>query len=419
MSNNNYYFISFIFILFLFSACSNKATSDNGKKEENEPVLQTVSDQFETKDAKIRVAAERTDEYLHLLEGKKVALTVNHTSFVGDIHLVDFLISKGVDVKRIYAPEHGFRGQADAGATVKNGRDEKTGLPIISLYGKRKKPLPEDVEGIDFIIFDIQDVGARFYTYISTMHYVMEAAAENNIPVLILDRPNPNGHYIDGPILEDDFRSFVGMHKIPVVHGLTVAELAQMINGEKWLKNGVQCDLHFVKCENYTHNSSYVLPIKPSPNLPNMHSIYLYPSLCFFEGTDVNAGRGTEKQFQVYGHPSYPEKTFSYTPISRPGAKYPKHQNKECFGVDLSGEALHTLREQKKINLDYLIQFYHKFPNKNSFFLKNNFMDKLAGTDALRKDILAGKSEAEIRRSWKRGIDEYKLMREKYLLYAD
>ncbi len=415
----NWFPIGLSSILFLFvSACGNKTTSDT-LNEKDDPVVLPVNDYSKTKDKEISVGAIQTDDYLPLLQDKNIALTVNHTSFIGQEHLVDFLLDKEVGVRKIFAPEHGFRGRADAGATVENGKDKQTGLPIISLYGKRKKPLPDDLKGIDVVVFDIQDVGARFYTYISTMHYVMEACAEKGIPVIVLDRPNPNGHYIDGPILEENHRSFVGMHKIPIVHGLTVGELARMINGEKWLENGIQCDLTVIPCKDYTHNSVYELPIKPSPNLPNMRSIYLYPSLCFFEGTDLNVGRGTTKQFQIFGHPDYPNKDFEFTPVSRPGAKHPKHKNKTCYGVDLSDRPIENIRQEKKINLQYLMDGYQKFPDKNAYFLKNKFIDKLAGTSQLRKDILAGKTEMDIRNSWQTGLDTYSKIRKKYLLYPD
>ncbi len=366
--------------------------------------------------APILVGAERTDAYLGQLRGRKVGLIVNQTSTVNETHLVDYLVSQNIAIQKIFAPEHGFRGTADAGQQIENGADPKTGLPIISLYGKNKKPTKSQLAGIDLVIFDIQDVGARFYTYISTMHYVMEACAEQEIDFWVLDRPNPNGHYVAGPVLDPAYRSFVGMHPVPVVHGMTVGEYAQMINGEKWLTNGIQCSLSVITCENYTHDRPYELPIKPSPNLPNQSSIYLYPSLCFLEGTTASAGRGTNRQFQIYGHPDYPGGDAEFTPVSMPGAKYPKHENKICYGYDLSGEPLSELRD-RKLDLNYLIDFYRFFPDKKYFFLKNNFIDKLAGTDALRKDIIAGKSATEIEDSWKPGVEAFKKVRERYLLY--
>jgi uncharacterized protein YbbC (DUF1343 family) len=436
MLNKNIAYLSFIILMLVFSiSCNQKATTNNHPIDNEGETVSVIDEgkdgstigegndiievEIIEEDKGIVLGAERTDAYFPVLEGKRIAMTVNHTSFIGNTHIVDSLVSAGMDISKIFAPEHGFRGKADAGATVKDGKDSKTGLPITSLYGKNKKPSPEQMKDIDIVVFDIQDVGARFYTYISTMHYVMEACAENNIPIVVLDRPNPNGHYVDGPMLEDKYRSFVGMHDIPVVHGLTVAELARMINGEKWLKDDLKANLIFVECQNYTHNTAYELPIKPSPNLPNARSIYLYPSLCFLEGTEANVGRGTTTQFQVVGHPKYPIKDFAYTPISRDGAKHPKFENKECYGIDLSQKPLEEIRAEKQINLDYIVDFYQKMPNKDSYFLKNNFIDKLAGTASLRKDILAGKSAAEIRASWQAGLDKYSTMRKKYLLYGE
>ncbi len=298
---------------------------------------------------------EQTEKYLPLLKGKNIALVVNQTSVIQNTHLVDSLLSHKLRIKTIFAPEHGFRGEADAGAHVANGIDKKTNLPIISLYGNNKKPTSAQLKGIDLIIFDIQDVGARFYTYISTMHYVMEACAENGIPLLILDRPNPNGMYVDGPVLDMKFQSFVGMHPIPVLHGLTVAELAKMINGEKWLKDSAQCELVNITCENYTHQTTYSLPIKPSPNLPNDQAIALYPSLCFFEGTIVSVGRGTEMPFQLYGHPSW-KTAYSFTPISTAGASSPPYQNQRCYGYNLENTSTDGF------TLSYLIQAYQNTP---------------------------------------------------------
>lgn len=365
----------------------------------------------------IKVGAARLEQYLNLINNKNIALVVNQTSTIGNTHLADTLQSLGVQIEKIFAPEHGFRGTADAGEKVKDGVDVKTGIPLISLYGKNKKPSAAQLKGIDLVIFDIQDVGARFYTYISTMHYVMEACAENRVALLVLDRPNPNGHYVDGPILNPDFQSFVGMHRIPIVHGMTIGEYAKMVNGEKWLTDGIQCDLSIISCENYNHDLVYELPIKPSPNLPNNRSIYLYPSLCFFEGTTVSAGRGTNTQFQVYGHPDFKDGNYTYTPVSMDGAKYPKHKGKACNGFDLTQLDLASIRAEKSLNLSYLINFYKDYPDKENFFLKTLFFDKLAGSDELRKQIIAGRSEVEIRASWKAGLDEFKQTRAKYLLY--
>ncbi len=360
------------------------------------------------------LGAERSEQYLPQLLGKNVAVVANQTSVLGNEkqHLVDFLVSKKISVKKVFAPEHGFRGTADAGEQVKDGIDTQTGLPLISLYGNNKKPTQEQLKGIDVLLFDIQDVGARFYTYISTLHYVMEACAEAGIPVIVLDRPNPNGHYIDGPIMEPEHESFVGMHPVPVVHGMTIGEYAQMINGEGWLENKMKCQLSVVEMENYTHDTKYSLPIKPSPNLPNDQAINLYPSLCFFEGTFINAGRGTEMQFQVFGAPSLPSSkySFEYTPQSNEGAKSPKFKGQLCHGKDLRKEP-----RLNKINLEWLIEAYNANGKKNDFF--NSFFIKLAGTDKLQKQIEQGLSAEEIRDSWKDGLANFQKIREKYLLY--
>jgi uncharacterized protein YbbC (DUF1343 family) len=345
-------------------------------------------------------------------------MVVNQTSTIGERHLVDSLLAAGMVIKKIFAPEHGFRGQADAGEKVSDGKDAQTGIPIASLYGAKRKPGAEDLAGIDLMIFDIQDVGARFYTYISTMHYIMEACAENNIPMLILDRPNPNGHYVDGPVLDTStYRSFVGMHPIPTVHGMTIGEYAQMVNGEGWLAGDQTCKLTVIPCENYRHDRPYVLPIKPSPNLPNNRSIYLYPSICLFEGTVFSLGRGTTSQFQVIGAPDYPETDFSFTPISRPGAKYPKHENKTCYGLDLTTLDPEQIFAERQLNLSYLLDIYQRYPNKDDFFLNSDFFEKLAGNNQLRKQLIAGKSEAAIRASWEPALSQFKEMRKKYLLY--
>ncbi len=363
-------------------------------------------------------AAENVAVYYDLLKDKKVGMVVNQTSMISNKHLVDSLIELNVDVRKIFAPEHGFRGEADAGEVIKDGVDTKTGLPLISLYGKKKKPANEDLDGLEVIVFDIQDVGARFYTYISSLHYVMEACAENEIDLVVLDRPNPNGHYIDGPILEKEFSSFVGMHPVPVVYGMTIGEYAQMINGEGWLSDGVKADLTVIQNSNYTHDTYYELPIKPSPNLPNIQSIFLYPSLCFFEGTHVSVGRGTNSQFQVIGHPKFQYGTHSFKPVSMAGAKYPKHENTLCTGIDLRKETKGKLFDYGRMNLSYLIAAYNDLSAQNlDFFLDNNFFEKLAGTDALRKQIKGGLSEDEIRLTWSDGLEKFKTMRAKYLIY--
>ena len=367
---------------------------------------------------KIETGAEQTEQYISLLLNKNVAVVANHTSNINGSHLVDSLISLEVNIKKIFSPEHGFRGRADAGEHVKNYIDEKTGLPVISLYGSSKKPNLEDLKDVDIIVFDLQDVGVRFYTYISTMHYVMEACAESDVELLILDRPNPNGYYVDGPILDTAFSSFVGMHPIPIVHGMTIAEYAQMINGEKWLKDGIQCPLSFIKCENYTHDSLYQLPVNPSPNLQNMLSVYLYPSLGFFEGTKLSAGRGTEFPFQVFGGPDLKNTEFTFTPVRIDGAsKYPKHRDTKCFGVDLRNVELDKLILTKQIQLQWILFAYQNVENKDEFF--NNFFYNISGTKLLRKQIEEGKSEMEIRESWQTGLKKFKKIRKKYLIYED
>jgi len=357
--------------------------------------------------------SERMHRYLPLLKGQRIGLVVNHTSLVKDTHLVDTLLSRGVTIKKIFAPEHGFRGERDAGEKVENAVDRQTGLPLISLYGKNKKPTSGQLGDIDMVIFDIQDVGTRFYTYISTMHYVMEACGEYGVKVLILDRPNPNGDYIDGPVLDLEFQSFVGMHPIPIVHGLTVGELARMINGEKWMENGITCDLTVVPATNYHHEATYKLPVKPSPNLPNQQAVKLYPSLCLFEGTIISVGRGTYDPFQVIGYPDQKYGSFTFTPESIPGmAKYPKYEGQKCYGKDLR-----NIEPPQALDLRYLLSFYKISGKGKGFF--NGFFDRLAGTDALRNQILSGMAEEEIRKSWQEKLETFKIKRKKYLLYPD
>lgn len=381
------------------------------------PVPQVASE-MEQEVAPIIVGAAQLQMYYPLIDGKNVGLVVNQTSTIGDVHLVDSLIAMDVKVKAIFSPEHGFRGNADAGEKVKNGVDVKTGLPIVSLYGKNKKPSQEQLKGIDVLLFDIQDVGVRFYTYISTLHYIMEAAAEKGIPVIVLDRPNPNAHYIDGPILEPEFKSFVGMHPVPIVYGMTIGEYAQMINGEKWLKSGIQCDLTVVQLKNYNHDMLYELPIKPSPNLPNIRSILLYPSLCLFEGSTVSIGRGTDTQFQVIGHPDNAIGSYAFTPVSMDGAKHPKHEGKTCYGTNLSTMDVAELHDVEELNLSYLLAYYKDLTSqKVTFFNDNNFFEKLAGTSSLRKQIIAGNTESEIRDSWADGLQSFMDKRSLYLLY--
>ncbi|MCF7560409.1 DUF1343 domain-containing protein [Sabulilitoribacter multivorans] len=398
-----------LFVLVMIS-CASKVKDDSYKKNE---ILKQVQD-----DKAIIVGANQVEKYLPLLNEKRVGIVANQTSVIfkndsANTHLVDSLIALNIDVKKVFAPEHGFRGTADAGELIKDGFDTKTGLPIISLHGKNKKPSAEQLEGLDIVVFDIQDVGVRFYTYISTLHYLMEACAENNIPVLIFDRPNPNGHYIDGPTLEIENKSFLGMHPIPLVHGMTIGEYAQMINGENWLENGLQCDITIIPVKNYTHMTSYSLPIRPSPNLPNDKSIELYPSLGLFEGTNINAGRGTEFQFQRYGAPFLNKEifSFSYTPIENFGAKYPKHKRKLCYGEDLS-----NTKVKNEMTLQWIIKAYENSTDKSLFFNTENFT-KHAGTDKLQKQIEAGLSEEDIKATWKTDLEAFKLVRKKYLIY--
>ena len=365
----------------------------------------------------VKPGAERIGKYLELLNDKRIAIVANQTSTIGKTHLVDSLLGLGVNIIKVFGPEHGFRGDAGAGEKIKDNTDIKTGLPVISLYGKHRKPTPDDLKDIDIVVFDIQDVGVRFYTYISTMTYVMEACAENDIEFLVLDRPNPHGSYVDGPVLEPDYSSFVGMHQVPVVHGMTVGEYAQMVNGEGWLENGAKCNLKVIKVQNYTHNSYYKLPIPPSPNLPNMNAIELYPSLCFFEGTIISVGRGTNLPFQVIGHPDFQEGDYSFSPVDISGvAMNPKYEGKVCKGFDLSGYA-DTIVFEKRLDLRWLIQMYKYFQGKDDFFI--SFFDKLAGTDKLRKQIIAGLTENEIRENWKPQLEDFKTIRKKYLLYPD
>ena len=365
----------------------------------------------EIKASTIKTGADNYEKYLPLLKDKKVGIVTNQTGILSDkTHLVDFLLEKKVAVQTIFAPEHGFRGTADAGEHVVDGKDPKTGLPIISLYGDNKKPKAAQLAGIDVMIFDLQDVGARFYTYISSLHYVMEACAENGIPLIVLDRPNPNGGIVDGPLLEKEFTSFVGMHPIPLLHGLTIGEYSKMINGEKWLKNGVQCKLTVIPCVDYKRDMSYSLLAKPSPNLPNDQSINLYASLCLFEGTNVSMGRGTEKQFQIYGSPFLTKTNFTFIPKPNFGAKDPLYNGKECFGEDLTSYPKLT-----QLELKWLIKAYQNTSDKTKFF--NPFFTKLAGTKKLQQQIESGVSENEIRKSWQKDLETFKKMRKAYLLY--
>ncbi len=402
----------FILILFgtvLFFSCESKS-----KSYTKVGVLSSIIEA----NTEVIPAAENIAEYYDLLKGKKIGLVVNQTSTINNKHLVDSLLELKLNIKTIFAPEHGFRGNADAGEEIKDGMDIKSGLPVISLYGKKKKPGEADMEDLEVMVFDIQDVGARFYTYISSLHYVMEACVENGVKLIVLDRPNPNAHYVDGPVLEKEFTSFVGMHPVPVVYGMTIGEYAQMINGEGWLIGGLKADLTVIHNRNYTRNTFYELPIKPSPNLPNIQSVLLYPSLCFFEGTHISIGRGTNSQFQVLGHPNFQNESYSFKPISMVGAKYPKHENVLCKGIDLQNLTKGSLYNYKKLNLSYLIEAYNKLSAQSiDFFLDNNFFEKLAGTSALRNQIKEGLSEDEIRESWAEGIESFMNVRSNYLIY--
>lgn len=355
--------------------------------------------------------ADNFDLYGSLLAGKRVGILTNQTGTVADSsNIVDYLLQKGVQVTKIYAPEHGFRGTADAGELIVDGRDSKTGLPIISLYGENKKPRPDQLYGVDIVVFDLQDVGARFYTYISSLHYVMEACAQNSIPLVVLDRPNPNGNIVDGPTLEPAHTSFVGMHPIPVLHGMTIGEYAQMINGEKWLRNGIQCDLQVIACSGYNREMPYSLPVRPSPNLPNDQSINLYASLCFFEGTNVSVGRGTELQFQIYGSPYLPYRDFCFTPKPNLGAKNPPYNGVDCFGENLS-----QIPKVDRLELKWLLKAYEETQDKSKFFIP--FFTLLAGTKKLQQQIEQGMSAAEIRASWETDLIAFREVRSKYLIY--
>lgn len=357
--------------------------------------------------------AQQMNDYLPLLTAKHVGVVANQTSIIGSTHLVDSLVSRGINIVKIYTPEHGFRGAADAGAKVNSGKDEKTGISIVSLYGKTKKPTPEMLQGIDVMLFDLQDVGVRFYTYISTLTYVMEACAENNIPVIVLDRPNPNGFYIDGPVLKSENQSFVGMHQVPVVYGMTIGEYGKMVNGEGWLKNGVRCNLTVIPINNYNRNAIYELPVKPSPNLPNWEAVYLYPTLCFFEGSIVSVGRGTDTPFQIFGHPNM-RGEYSFTPQSKSGASKPLLEGQRCRGENLVDYAHGYAYNENQLQLDWIIDAYNQLSDKEFF---TNYFRLLSGDKQMQRDIENGLSADEIRASWKNEIDNFKKIRSKYLIY--
>jgi uncharacterized protein YbbC (DUF1343 family) len=359
--------------------------------------------------------AMKIGEYMKLIEGKTIAIVANQTSMAGKSHLVDTLHSLGVNIKAIFAPEHGFRNLADAGEKITDGKDPVTSLPIISLYGNHLKPTADDLAGVDVVIYDIQDVGTRFYTYISTLSLVEEACAENNVKLLVLDRPNPNGFYFDGNILDTAYSSFVGMHPVPVAHGMTVGEYAGMLNGEGWLKRGVKCDLTVIKCDNWDHSVYYELPIKPSPNLPNQTAVYLYPSLCFFEGTVLSCGRGTDFPFQVFGGPGMPDKGFSFTPQPSFGAQNPLHNGIVCYGTDLRNAINNKLVPVPHLNLEWVMSAYNDYPDKEKFF--NKYFDTLAGGPTIREQIIKGMTAGQIRETWKPGLEAFGKIRAKYLLY--
>lgn len=416
-----------LFVVILITSCANSQKQPTEVADASEAVKI---------DSMIVTAADQTEKYLQLLQGKRVGVVANQTSVISKkrnfqsinpnkgnykepsienrfTHLIDSLINMNINIATVFSPEHGFRGTADAGELVKDGKDEKTGLPIISLHGKNIKPTSEQLENLDIIVFDIQDVGVRFYTYLSTLHYVMEACAESGKHLVLLDRPNPNGQYVGGPVMEPANTSFLGLHPVPLVYGMTIGEYAQMINGEKWLANGVTCDLSVIQLKNYDHNSEYSLSIRPSPNLPNDQSIKLYPSLGLFEGTNINAGRGTEFQFQRYGAPFLDKDvfTFSYTPHENFGSKDPKHKDVLCYGEDLSNYEI-----GREMSLKWIIKAYQYSKDKNKVFNTKNFTAH-AGTEILQKQIEAGLTESEIKKSWSTQLDDFKKIREKYLLY--
>lgn len=406
--------LNYIFFTICFAITSCGKTQNTQQSSDKTIISDTTTTVIEVIDTTIYPGAYSTNEYLSTLTNKKVGVVVNPSSQIEGTHLVDTLLSNGIQVESIFAPEHGFRGTADAGEVIKNGIDSKSGLPVISLYGDNKKPTANQVENLDVIIFDIQDVGVRFYTYISTMHYIMESCAENNIELIILDRPNPNGDYVAGPIRDPNWKSFVGMHPIPIVHGLTVGELANMINDEGWLSDSVKCNLKVIPCNNYTHQKKYELPVKPSPNLPNYNSIRLYPSLCLLEPTQISVGRGTYFPFEVLGSTEI-DTGFCFTPTSIDGmSKYPKHENKECCGQDFR-----SLSNAPKFTLKYLYDYYQSYPDKEKFYVSRNFFNKIAGTDQLANLLEKGATYEEFTSWYKADLDNFKILRKQYLLYPD
>lgn len=400
-----------LLVLLPFYGCSPKVNTVSSIPSDNAS--------FSMRDTIILPGAYQIKEYLPLLHHKRVGLVINQTSMIGNTSLLDSLLHLGVDVKKIFIPEHGFRGTDSNGATISNSTDQKTGLPLISLYGKNKKPKSTDLEGLDLIIFDIQDVGVRFYTYISTLHYILESCAENNMEILVLDRPNPNGFYIDGPVLDTQFRSFIGMHPIPIVYGLTIGELSKMIQGEEWINKAKSLKLKVIQCQNYSHSSHYILPIAPSPNLPNQLSILLYPSLCLLEGTTVSLGRGTPYPFQLYGHPEFTKGDTAFTPKENIGAKDPPFNGISCIGFSLTTTSITSCYQSKKINLKPILNAKLCLKGGSLFFLKNNFIHKLAGTQDLKNQIEENWSEEKIRQSWREKLNQYKAKRMKYLIYPE
>ena len=405
LKNNTFQFLSIsLLTFFLCLSC--------GFASDEKVLINTSSDRVEVEE-EIIVGAERMSEYLPMLKGKSIAIVANQSSRVGEVHLLDTLLASEIDVKRIFTPEHGFRGTEDAGASVLNSVDEQSGLPLISLYGKNKKPKKEQLEGIDVILFDLQDVGVRFYTYLSTLHYVMQAASEENIQLIVLDRPNSFMNVVDGPLMKEDQMSFVGLHPVPLVYGMSMGEYAHMINEEGWTKSGKKAELQIIRCENLKRESDYELPIPPSPNLPNMRSIHLYPSLALFEGTVISVGRGTTHPFQQIGHPDLKSTyQYSFTPHPTEGASKPKLNGQVCFGVNLQ---VGTKLNQRSFELKYLIDLYQAMPNKEGFF--NSFFNLLAGDQELRSSIESGMNEEEIRSQWKDDLAEFMKLREKYLIY--
>lgn len=402
-------FLLLVFCIVQFD-CSDLSSKDLNEGETSPNNVQTL---------KVIPGADQPGLYVPILRGKNVGLVVNHSSMVGDRHLLDTLLALDIQVKKIFSPEHGFRGDVADGAVIKDGKDPRTGLPVVSLYGRNKKPTVDQLADLDILVFDIQDVGVRFYTYLSTLHYVMESAAEQGKMVLVLDRPNPNGYYIDGPVLEPAHSSFIGLHPVPIVYGMTIGEYALMINGQSWLAGGIQCVLKVIPLINYVRSNAYALPVRPSPNLPTPASVLLYPSLALFEGTTVSVGRGTDQPFQCFGHPSYTKGLFSFIPRSIKSSTSPPWEGQACFGADLSGLSFQEVAEWKKLNLSFLMEMYHSISSEESFFREDGYFEKLAGTRNVRVALENGISEIEMRESWKPELEKFGNIRAAYLLYPD